>query len=140
MEGVGLENEEDITNGESDEKSIVAARESGCCSVTPSFCMKAERTDGGRASDAAVVVVVDLAASSDACVCVNNVCGPLGVGVPLSVYVTELFAGVDVRDCDCEGGASLVGDATVVGGSGGGDEEMTTARGDDTTDAVFAAS
>ena len=138
MEGVGLENEEDVTNGESDEKSIVAARESGCCCATPSFCVNAERTDGGRASDP--VIVVDLAASSDACVCVSNVCGPLGAGVPLSVYVTELFTGVDVRECACDGGASLVGDATVVGGSGGGDDEMTTARGDDTTDAVFAAS
>ena len=87
MEGVGLENEEGVTNGERDEKSIVAARESGCC-VTPSFCVNAERTEGGRASDDAVVV--DLAAS-DACVC-----GPLGVGVLLSVYVVEPFAGVDV--------------------------------------------
>jgi len=131
IEGVELENEEDVTNGERDEKSIVAARESGCC-VTPSFCVNAERTDGERASDA---VVVDLAAS-DACVCVD-VCGPLGVGVPLSVYVTELFAGVDVWDCNCDGGTSLVGDATVVGGSGG-DEEITTAWGDDRTDVGFA--
>jgi hypothetical protein len=79
MEGVELENEEDVTNGERDEKSIVAARESGCC-VTPSFCVNAERTDGERASDA--VVVVDNLAASDTCVC-----GPPGVGVPLSVYV-----------------------------------------------------
>ena len=126
-EGVGLENEEDVTNGERDEKSIVAARESGCCCATPSFCVNAERTDGGRASDA--IVVVDLAASSDACVCVSNVCGPLGVGVPLSVYVKKLFAG-----------ALLVGDATVVGSNGGGDKEMMTAQGDDATGAVFAAS
>ena len=126
-EGVRLENEEDVTNGERNKKSIVAARESGCCCVTPSFCVNAERTDGGRASDA--IVVVDLAASSDACICVSNVCGPLGVGVPLSIYVKELFAG-----------ASLVGDATVVGGNGGGDEEMMTAQGDDVTGAVFAAS
>lgn len=91
IEGVELENEEDVTNGERDEKSIVAVRESGCC-VTPSFCVNAERTDGERVSDAVVVGI----AASDACVCVNVCCGPLGVGVPLSVYVTELFAGVDV--------------------------------------------
>jgi len=71
IEGSEPENEEDVTNGERDEKSIVVARESGCC-------VKAERTDGGRA-----------------CVCVN-VCGPLGVGVLSSAYVVELFAGVDV--------------------------------------------
>lgn len=84
IEGFELENDEDVTNGERDEKSIVVARESGCC-------VKAERTDGGRAGDA---VVVDPAAS-DVCVWVN-VCGPLGVGVLLSVYVVELFAGLDV--------------------------------------------
>jgi len=127
MEGVGLENKGDIMNGERDEKSIVAVRKSGCCCATPLFCINVERMDGGRVSNA--IIIVDLAASSDACVCVSNVCGPLGVSVPLSVYVKELFAG-----------ASLVGDATVVSGNGGGDEEMMTARGDDATDAVFAAS
>lgn len=93
MEGVELENEEDVTKGESVEKSIVVARESGCCG-TPSFCVNAERTDGERASDAIVVVVVVVVdpPASDACC----VCGPPGVGVPLSVYVVELFAGVDV--------------------------------------------
>jgi len=126
-EGVGLENEEDVTNGERDKKSIVAVCESSCCCMTPSFCVNAERTDGGRASDA--IIVVDLAASSDACVCVSNICGLLGVGMPLSIYIMELFAG-----------ASLVGDAMVVGSNGGGDEEMMTAQGDDATGVVFAAS
>ena len=90
MEGVELENEEAVTKGEREEKSIVVSRESGCC-ATPSFCVNAERTDGERASDAvAIAVAVDLAASDTCCVR-----GPPGVGVPLSVNVVELFAGVD---------------------------------------------
>jgi len=47
------------------------------------------------------------------------------VGVLLAVYVEELFAGVDICDCTCEGGVSSVGDARVLD-DGGGEEETTT--------------
>jgi len=86
--------------------------------------VKAERTEDSGSDG------VDLAASPDTCVCVCVCAGvPLGVGVLLAVYVEELFAGVDICDCTCEGGVSSVGDARVLDEGGGDDkeEETTTA-------------
>jgi hypothetical protein len=115
MEELELENEEAVTKGERDAKSIVDPRDS-CC-VVVKFCVNAERTDEESVTDLA---------DSDACTCAGV---PLGVDALFIVRDEGLFIGVD----DGEGKASC-GDAATVG-----DEEVTTAPGDQVTDTGCAA-
>jgi len=113
MEEPELGNEEAVTKGERDAKSIVAPRDS-CC-VVVKFCVNAERM--GEES------VTDLA-DSDACACAGV---PLGVDALFVVRDEGLFVG------EGEGKASC-GDAATVG-----DEEATTAPGDQVMDTGRAA-
>lgn len=111
IEGLELGNEEAVTKGERDAKSIVAPHD-GCC-VVVKFCVNAERTDEESVTDLA---------DSDACACASI---PLGVDTPFVPRDEGLFIGVD----DGEGKASC-GDAATVGD----DEETATAPGDQVTD------
>jgi hypothetical protein len=115
MEELELENEETVTKGEREAKSIVAPR-SSCC-VPVKFWVNAERTDEESVTDLA---------DSDACARAGV---PPGVDAFFIVRDEGLLIGVD----DCEGKASW-GDAATVGG-----EEAATAPGDQVTDAGSAA-
>jgi hypothetical protein len=107
MDELELENEEAITKGERDAKSIVAPLDS-CCAVVE-FCVNAERTDEESVTDLA---------DSDACACADV---PLGVDALFVVRNGGLFIGVD------DGEGKACGDA-------GSDEEGATAPGDQATD------
>jgi hypothetical protein len=115
IEELGLENEETVTKGEREAKSIVAPRDS-CC-VVVKFCVNAERTDEESVTDLA---------DSDACACAGV---PPGIDALIVVRDEGLFIGVD----DGEGKASW-GDAATVGG-----EEAATASGDQVTEPGCAA-
>ena len=115
MEEPEPENEEAVTKGERDAKSIVASRDS-CC-VVVKFCVNAERTDEESVTDLA---------DSDACDCTGV---PPGVDACFVVRDGGLFMGVD----DGEGKASC-GDVVTVG-----DEEGATTPGDQVTDTGSAA-
>jgi hypothetical protein len=115
IEELELENEEAVTKGERDAKSIVAPRDS-CC-VVVKFCVNAERTEEESVTDLA---------DSDACARAG---APLGVDTLFVVRDEGLFIGVE----NGEGKASC-GDAATVG-----DEEGATAPGDQVTDAWCAA-
>jgi hypothetical protein len=106
MEELELGNEEAVTKGERDAKSIVAPRDS-CC-VVVKFCVNAERTDEESVTDLA---------DSDACACASV---PPGVDARFVLRGEGLFIGVD----NGEGNASC-GDTVTVGG-----EEAATAPGD----------
>jgi hypothetical protein len=110
MEELEPENEEAVTKGERDAKSIVVPRDSCCVSVK--FCVNAERTDEESVTDLA---------DSDACACAGV---PLSVDTLFVVRDEGLFIGVD----DGEGEASCGNAATV------GDEGAATAPGDQATD------
>ena len=115
MEELELGNEEAVTKGESDAKSIVAPRD-GCC-VVVKFCVNAERTDEESVTDLA---------DSDACACAGV---PLGVDALLVVRDEGLFIGVDVGE-----GKASCGDAARVG-----EEKAATAPGDRASDTGCAA-
>lgn len=115
MEELELGNEEAVTKGERDAKSIVAPRD-GCC-VVVKFCVNAERTDEESVTDLA---------DSDACACAGV---PLGVDALLVVRDEGLFIGVDVGE-----GKASCGDAARVG-----EEKAATAPGDQATDTGCAA-
>lgn len=110
MEELELENEEAVTKGERDAKSIVAPRE-GCCGVVK-FCVNVERTDEERVTDLA---------DSDVCTCAGV---PLGVDALFVVRDEGLFIGVDSGE-----GKRSCGDEGRVG-----DEEAATPPGDQVTD------
>jgi hypothetical protein len=113
MEELELGNEEAVTKGERDAKSIVAPRDS-CC-VVVKFCVNAERTDEESVTDLA---------DSDACACASV---PLGVDALLRGE--GLFIGVDNGE-----GKGSCGDAATVG-----DEEAAIAPGDQATGTGCAA-